>query len=69
MKVANELRSRGRRVDLVLEEKRMKWVFKHADRVAADRLVMVMPDEWARGIVKIKQLSTGEEIEIPFGEL
>jgi len=69
MNVANGLRSRGRRVDLVLEEKRMKWVFKHADRVAADRLVMVMPDEWARGMVKIKQLSTGEEIEIPFEEL
>ena len=69
MKVANQLRSRGRRVDLVLEDKRMKWVFKHADRIAADRLVMVMPDEWANGIVKIKQLSTGEESEASFEEL
>ena len=69
MKVANQLRSRGRRVDLVLEDKRMKWVFKHADRIAADRLVMVMPDEWANGIVKIKQLSTGEEREASFEEL
>ena len=69
MKVANQLRSKGRRVDLVLEDKRMKWVFKHADRIAADRLVMVMPDEWANGIVKIKQLSTGEESEASFEEL
>ena len=69
MKVANKLRSRGRRVDLVLEDKRMKWVFKHADRIAADRLVMVMPDEWANGIVKIKELSTGEESEASFEEL
>ena len=69
MKVANQLRSRGRRVDLVLEDKRMKWVFKHADRIAADRLVMVMPDEWANGIVKIKELSTGEESEASFEEL
>ena len=69
MKVANQLRSRGRRVDLVLEDKRMKWVFKHADRISADRLVMVMPDEWANGIVKIKELSTGEESEASFEEL
>ena len=69
MKVANQLRSKGRRVDLVLEDKRMKWVFKHADRIAADRLVMVMPDEWANGIVKIKELSTGEESEVSFEEL
>jgi len=69
MKVANQLRSRGRRVDLVLEDKRMKWVFKHADRIASDRLVMVMPDEWANGIVKIKELSTGEERAVSFEEL
>ncbi len=69
MKVANQLRSKGRRVDLVLEDKRMKWVFKHADRIAADRLVMVMPDEWANGIVKIKELSTGEERAVSFEEL
>ena len=69
MKVANQLRSRGRRVDLVLEDKRMKWVFKHADRIAADRLVMVMPDEWASGMVKIKELSTGEESLASFEEL
>ena len=69
MKVANQLRTGGRRVDLVLEDKRMKWVFKHADRIAADRLVMVMPDEWASGMVKIKELSTGEESLASFEEL
>ncbi|MEC7756489.1 MAG: histidine--tRNA ligase [Candidatus Thermoplasmatota archaeon] len=69
MKVANQLRTGGRRVDLVLEDKRMKWVFKHADRIAAERLVMVMPDEWASGMVKIKELSTGEESLASFEEL
>jgi len=25
-----------------------------------------MPDEWSNGNVKVKQLSTGEESEVPF---
>ena len=61
MKVAGKLRSSGRTVDLVLEDKKMKWVFKHAERCGASRLVMVMPDEWADGKVRIKDLDSGEE--------
>ena len=41
MQVAAKLRSAGRTVDLVLEDKKMKWVFKHAERCGATRLVMV----------------------------
>ena len=61
MQVAAKLRSGGRTVDLVLEDKKMKWVFRHAERCGAARLVMVMPDEWAEGKVRIKDLDTGEE--------
>ena len=61
MQVAAKLRSGGRTVDLVLEDKKMKWVFKHAERCGSTRLVMVMPDEWAEGKVRIKDLDTGEE--------
>ena len=64
MKVAGKLRSSGRTVDLVLEDKKMKWVFKHAERCGASRLVMVMPDEWADGKVRIKDLDTGEESKV-----
>lgn len=69
MKVASSIRSGGRSVDLVLEDKRMKWVFRHAERVGAERLVMVMPKEWAKGTVKVKHLTTGEESEVPFESL
>ena len=69
MRVASSLRTSGRSADLVLEDKKMKWVFKHAERIGAERLVMVMPDEWSNGNVKVKQLSTGEESQVPFGEL
>ena len=47
----------------------MKWVFKHAERTGADRLVMVMPAEWDSGKVRIKDLQTGEESDIEFKAL
>jgi len=64
MFVATSLRNTGKSVDLVLEDKRLKWAFKHAERSGAQRLVMVMPDEWKEGKVKIKDLETGEEEEV-----
>ena len=69
MEVASRLRGAGRTVDLVLEPKKMKWVFKHAERTGADRLVMVMPAEWESGKVRIKDLQTGEESDIEFKAL
>jgi len=69
MKVVSSIRSGGRSADLVLEDKRMKWVFRHAERVGAERLVMVMPEEWTKGTVKVKHLATGEESEVPFESL
>lgn len=56
--VAAALRDTGRTVDLVLEDKKMKWAFKHAERIGADRLVMVMPEEWKSEKVRIKDLHT-----------
>ena len=69
MEVSSKLRGAGRRVDLVLESKKMKWVFKHAERTGAERLVMVMPAEWDSGKVRIKDLQTGEENDIEFKDL
>ena len=69
MQVAAKLRSSGRTVDLVLENKKMKWLFKHAERCGASRLVMVMPDEWAEGKVRIKDLDIGEESTVAMEDL
>jgi len=69
MHVASSLRARGRSVDLVLENKRLKWAFKHAERSGAQRLVMVMPDEWKDGKVRIKDLETGEETNVDIESL
>ena len=67
--VAAALRDTGRTVDLVLEDKKLKWAFKHAERIGADRLVMVMPEEWKSGKVRIKNLESGEEIDVSIEEL
>ena len=67
--VAASLRNSGRTVDLVLEDKKMKWVFKHVERVGAKRLVLLAPDEWSRKMVKIKDLDTGEESEISLNDI
>ena len=69
MHVASSLRATGRSVDLVLEDKRLKWAFKHAERIGAKRLVLVGPEEWSRKMVKIKDLETGEESEVSVSDI
>ena len=69
VRVAASLRVSNRTVDLVLEDKKMKWVFKHAERIGAKRLVLVAPDEWSRKKIKVKDLETGDESEISLDDI
>ena len=64
MDVAGRLRVQGRSVDLVLDEKRLKWALKHADRCGAERLLLLAPKEWERGLVKVRDLASGAESEV-----
>lgn len=67
--VATRLREKGQSVDLVLESKPLKWVFKRAARTNAQRLILVGNSEWQRGMVSVKILSSGEQYEIKLDEL
>ena len=67
--VATRLRAAGRSVDLVLEKKKAKWAFKHADRAGAQRMIMLAPREWEQGLVTVKDLATGDQSAIPLEEL
>ncbi|KAI4300316.1 hypothetical protein L6164_033708 [Bauhinia variegata] len=67
--VATILREKGQTVDLVLENKPLKWVFKRAARINAQRLVLVGNSEWQRGMVGVKILSTGEQYEVKLDDL
>lgn len=67
--MAAKLRRMGRTVDVVLENKRMKWAFKHAERIGAGRLIIVGGDEWARGNVCVKDLAKFDQVEVPVEDL
>nr|GEZ30317.1 histidine--tRNA ligase, chloroplastic/mitochondrial [Tanacetum cinerariifolium] len=67
-KVATILRERVD-VDLVLENKPLKWVFKRAAQINARRLILVGSAEWQKGMVSVKILSTGEQSEVNVDEL
>uniref|UniRef100_A0A7S1J9P1 histidine--tRNA ligase n=1 Tax=Eutreptiella gymnastica TaxID=73025 RepID=A0A7S1J9P1_9EUGL len=66
LEVASALRNEGLRVDMVLETgKKTKWAFKYADRLAANCLVLLAPDEVERGEVVVKNLKVGEQSVVP----
>jgi len=69
VKVASVLRDSDRLVDLVLENKKIKWAFKHAERVGANRIIIVAPEEWNRQKIKVKDLQSGEEFETTLEEI
>ena len=69
VKVASVLRDSDRLVDLVLENKKMKWAFKHAERIGASRIILVAPEEWSREKIKVKDLQSGEEFETTLEEI
>ncbi|GJT33306.1 histidine--tRNA ligase, chloroplastic/mitochondrial [Tanacetum coccineum] len=69
LQVATILRGKGQCVDLVLENKPLKWVFKRAARINARRSILVGSTEWQRVMVSVKILSTGEQSEVNVDEL
>jgi histidyl-tRNA synthetase len=69
VEVAQRLRAAGRSVDLILEKKKVKAAFKHADRLGAARMVMVAPDEWERGEVTVKDLKSGDQQTVAVASL
>lgn len=69
LEVAAALRGSGRRVVYDLRERGVGRQFKAADQAGAARVLVVGPDELARGVVVAREMSTGEESEIPLETL
>lgn len=42
---------------------------QQAERVGAGRLVIVAPDEWSKGLVRVKNLDTREELDMSVQQL
>eukprot|EP00747_Dinoflagellata_sp_TGD_P100566 gnl/TRDRNA2_/TRDRNA2_168071_c0_seq2.p1 gnl/TRDRNA2_/TRDRNA2_168071_c0~~gnl/TRDRNA2_/TRDRNA2_168071_c0_seq2.p1 ORF type:complete len:401 (-),score=97.43 gnl/TRDRNA2_/TRDRNA2_168071_c0_seq2:3-1205(-) len=64
MNVARKLRLAGKTVDVFPEvAKKVGKAFSYADRVGAVRIAFVAPDEWEKGLVRIKDLrSFGRDV-------
>lgn len=57
IKIAQKLRYKGYRVDLYMSnDKKMKNAFSYADRINAEQVIFVAPDELTRNSVRIKHL-------------
>lgn len=67
--VATKLRNAGQSVDLILENKKTKWVFKHADRIGAKFCAIIGSQEFENGQVAVKNLSAGEQTTINIDSL
>ena len=67
--VASKSRESGQSVDIILENKKPKWVFKHSDRIKARYCVIVAPDEYANGQVSVKDLDSGDQSAVNIDSL
>lgn len=57
MSVARQLRLAGKTVEIFMEPgKKVGKAFNYADRVGAVKIAFVAPDEWSKGLVRIKDL-------------
>jgi histidyl-tRNA synthetase len=65
IRVATRLRAAGRSVELVLGASRPKRALADADRAGAARVLLIGPDELARGVLRIRDLRTRQEWEEP----
>jgi len=69
LEIATSLRQAGRKVDMVLQPKKPKWVYKHADRLDAKYVVLLAPQEAEQGLVRVKNLESGDQDDVPFADV
>mmetsp|Transcript_57127 Transcript_57127/g.88894 ORF Transcript_57127/g.88894 Transcript_57127/m.88894 type:complete len:454 (+) Transcript_57127:2-1363(+) len=77
--VARQLRLAGKTVDVFAEPgKKVAKAFNYADRLGADKIALIAPDEWSKGLVRIKNLRMAnssdikdedKQIDVPFNDL
>ena len=63
IQIATELRKKGISTEVYLNDKKLKAKMKYADKLEIPYVIVVGEDEINSGIVKIKNMKTGEEKE------
>ncbi len=64
MQVIRALRESGRSVTFELRSRGVGRQFKTANRAGVSRVIIVGPDEIERGVVRVREMSSGEESDI-----
>eukprot|EP01035_Chromulina_nebulosa_P018029 gene18029-23670_t len=67
--IASKLRNKGIKTDLILQDKKTKWVFQRADKIGVDYVVLVAPDEYKENKVVVKKLSNSSQSSYNIEEL
>ena len=65
IKVATQLRKTGVNTEIFFNDKKLKAKIKYADKLEIPYIIVIGEDEINSGIVKIKNMETGEEKETP----
>jgi histidyl-tRNA synthetase len=67
--IAQELRAAGIACEVQLEAKKLAKQFQYADKVGFSYMVLFGETEQAKGVVSLKNLATGKQVEIERSEL
>jgi histidyl-tRNA synthetase len=65
IRLTTRLRGEGQSVEIVLGPVRLRRALQDADRVGAARIYLLGSEELARGVVKVRDLASGEERDEP----
>ena len=63
IELASNLRNNGINTEIFLNDKKLKAKMKYADKLEIPYVIVVGEDEVNTGIVKIKNMKTGEQVE------
>ncbi len=63
IKVATDLRKQGINTEIFLNNKKLKAKMKYADKLEIPYVIVIGEDEINTGIIKVKNMKTGEETE------
>ena len=66
--LAEDLRSKGVRVQLYGEQKKFKQKMSYADKLGVPYVVLLGEDEIAAGVCSVKNMTTGQQVSLPAEE-
>ena len=69
IKLASDLRKNGINTEIFLNDKKLKAKMKYADKLEIPYVIVVGEDEVNSGVVKVKNMKTGEQVESKIEEV